>query len=62
MVDLIDTVPTAMMQRRDDVRRHLDKLLQFLATDIPGTERAIALKQYEALRQEALLLGMEMQP
>jgi hypothetical protein len=62
MVDSIDTPPAAIVQRRDDIQRHLDKLLRFLATDIPETERAIALKQFEALHGEALLLGMEMQP
>ena len=62
MVEFADTLPTAIMRRRDDIRCHLDKLLRFLATDIPETERAIALKQYETLCREALDLGMQMHP
>lgn len=62
MVDFIDRLPTATMQRRDDIRCGLDQLLRFLATDIPASERAIALKHYEALRREALDLGIDIQP
>ena len=49
MANFIDNVPTAMMQRRNDVRHHLNKLVKLLATDIPKTERTIAQKRYEAL-------------
>ncbi len=59
MANFIENVSTAMMQRRHDVRHHLEKLIKLLATDIPRTERAIAQKRYEALRQEALVTGME---
>ena len=62
MGDLANIVPTGMKQRRTDIRCHLDKLRQFLATDIPETERAIGLKRYETLRREALAAGIAVIP
>jgi hypothetical protein len=62
MGDLVNIVPTGMMQRRADIKRHLDKLTQFLASDIPETERAIGLKRYETLCREALAAGIAVIP
>lgn len=59
MAKLIENIPTAMMQRRHDVRHHLEMLIKLLANDIPRTERTIAQKRYETLRQEADVMGME---
>ncbi len=59
MANFLDNVPTAIMQRRHDVRRHLEALVKLLATDIPRTEQAIAQKRYESLCQEALVMGVE---
>ena len=59
MANFIDNVPTAMMQRRHDVRHHLAKLVELLAADIPKSERAIAQKRYDALLQEAHAIGMK---
>ena len=51
-----------MVQRREDVRRTLDKLTRLLSGDIPASERTIVLRRYEALRQEAHALGVETAP
>jgi hypothetical protein len=59
MTNLLDNVPTAMMQRRHDVRHHLAKLTKLLAADMPESERKIAQKRFEALRQEANAMGIE---
>ncbi len=50
--------PVTIANRRNDTQRQLDQLRSVLANDLPETERAIVLRRYKAVCQEAVNLGM----
>ena len=51
--------PVTIANRRNDTQRQLDQLRSVLANDLPETERAIVLRRYKEICQEAVNLGMD---
>ena len=51
--------PVTIADRRNRTQHQLDQLRSVLANDMPETERAIVLRRYKAVCQEAVNLGMD---
>lgn len=50
--------PITIAHRREAIQHQLDRLRSVLAQDMPGAERAIVLRRYKVVCQEAAQLGM----